>query len=146
MVLNAAFTWWMWGVEKGVVYVGEKKGVKLEISTSAEKFDPTYHLTARYSTDAPAYQNWTTLKLSAPFSRWFSKDGFFVARPFQHFLASNIKPVGEADPKNLVAPKEQGAPTGGNGGKVENMDVRLDDLSGVLDHIKQSGGKVRRRG
>lgn len=42
----------------------------------------------------------TTLKLSSPFTRWFDVDGFFVAKPFQQWLASEIPLIGQVDPKN----------------------------------------------
>ena len=29
-VLNTALTWWIWGVEAGTVYIGEKDGVKVD--------------------------------------------------------------------------------------------------------------------
>ena len=41
-----------------------------------------------------------TLELSSPFTRWFDVDGFFVAKPFQQWLASEIPLIGEVDPKN----------------------------------------------
>lgn len=44
-----------------------------------------------------------TLKLSAPFTRWFDEDGCFVAKPFQQWLASEVSLIGQADPKNKVS-------------------------------------------
>lgn len=35
--------------------------------------------------------------------QWFTADGFFVAAPFQQWLASNIAMIGDADPKNVVS-------------------------------------------
>lgn len=32
--------------------------------------------------------------------QWFTADGFFVAKPFQQWLASGVPLIGEADPKN----------------------------------------------
>lgn len=34
--------------------------------------------------------------------QWFTADGFFVAAPFQQWLATNIDMVGDADPKNVL--------------------------------------------
>lgn len=41
-----------------------------------------------------------TLEVSSPFTRWFDVNGFFVARPFQQWLASEIPLIGQVDPKN----------------------------------------------
>ena len=49
-----------------------------------------------------------TLKLSAPFTRWFDEDGCFVAKPFQQWLASEVSLIGQADPKNKVSGIENG--------------------------------------
>lgn len=40
-----------------------------------------------------------TSTLSAPFARWFDSDGYFVATPFQRWLATEIPLIGEADPQ-----------------------------------------------
>ena len=40
------------------------------------------------------------LELSSPFTRWFDLNGYFVARPFQQWLASEIPLIGQVDPKN----------------------------------------------
>ncbi len=69
------------------------------------------------------------MQLSAPFTKWFSADGYFVARPFQQWLASEISIIGEADPKNVV----QG------GGEVKT--VQVDDMKGVLDGLKKQASE-----
>ena len=61
------------------------------------KHTPIYNVIVRYKTPSGKEE---TKKLSAPFTRWFDADGCFVAKPFQNWLASEIKVVGEADPKN----------------------------------------------
>jgi hypothetical protein len=155
-ILNAAFTYWMFVVEKGVVYVGERKGTKVAppllasrsaakhsqvtITTTADKLTPVYRVKAQITSGSDD----KTVDLAAPFSRWFGADGYFVARPFQHFLAAGIAPVGDADPKNAAAPAEPVQQV--VGGKAQSMSVNIDDLSGVLEHIqKQSEGKPRRK-
>lgn len=40
--------------------------------------------------------DWQTLDIEAPFTKWFTADGEFVAKPFQQWLASNIPVVGDA--------------------------------------------------
>ena len=72
------------------------------------KHTPTYDLTVRYSShEGSSPANWKTLKISAPFTKWFSADGHFIAKPFQQWLASEIPLVGEADPSSIVRTIEQ---------------------------------------
>ncbi len=64
-----------------------------------KKHIPVYNVTVRYSTSSG---NWKTLEISAPFTRWFDADGYFVAKPFQQWLASEVPVIGQADPKNAT--------------------------------------------
>ena len=41
-----------------------------------------------------------TRQLSSPFTRWFDADGFFIAKPFQQWLAAEIPLIGQVDRKN----------------------------------------------
>lgn len=41
--------------------------------------------------------DWETLEIEAPFTRWFTADGEFVAKPFQQWLASAVPVIGKAD-------------------------------------------------
>ncbi|CAF9938127.1 hypothetical protein IMSHALPRED_000681 [Imshaugia aleurites] len=100
--LNGALTFWIWGVEKGKVFAGEvdhpSVGRKsLSIASSVAKYTPIYNITVEYTN---AEGETKTLRLSSPFTRWFDNDGFFVARPFQQWLASEIPLIGQVDPKN----------------------------------------------
>ena len=70
------------------------------ISTSTSNEGPSYVVSAKLG--KASQSTWKEIKIEAPFSRWFSADGYFVAKPFQHFLAGGIPVVGEADPKNAV--------------------------------------------
>ena len=54
-----------------------------------------------------------TLKLSSSFTRWFDVDGFFVAKPFQQWLASEIPLIGQIDPKNKASDTKAAASTSG---------------------------------
>lgn len=84
------------------------------------------------------------VSLKRPFTQWFDKTGMFIAEPFQQMLASNVKVIGEADPKRVVdeLKKKKAVPKEGDEGKVMGMEdkwasllaessgVSLDDLSG----------------
>ncbi|KAK4697626.1 hypothetical protein P7C71_g479, partial [Lecanoromycetidae sp. Uapishka_2] len=61
------------------------------------KHTPIYNLTVRYSNNKGEEKK---LELSSPFTRWFDVDGFFVAKPFQQWLASEIPVIGQVDPSN----------------------------------------------
>jgi len=75
-------------------------------------------------------------------------DGYFVAKPFQQWLASEIPVVAEADPSNVVEEIGRGSETKARGPGLSNVDIA--SMSGVLDQIqnksKSSSGKARRRG
>lgn len=104
-VLNSALTFWIWGVEKGKAFVGEgKNGVLLTIASSTQKYSPIYRLTVRVSQSRTAEP--TTSEISCPFTRWFDADGYFVAAPFQQWLAREIPLIGAADPKSVEAAKK----------------------------------------
>ncbi len=77
---------------------------QISIASHTQKYDPTYRLTVNVSSSRTATPR--TLEISSPFTRWFDTDGYFVAKPFQQWLASEIEIVGEADPKNAEAAKK----------------------------------------
>ena len=70
---------------------------QLSIASSVAKYTPIYNITVEYTN---AEGETKTLRLSSPFTRWFDNDGFFIARPFQQWLASEIPLIGQVDPKN----------------------------------------------
>ena len=131
---------------------------KLSITTSTDKLNPVYTVKAAFST--PQKQT-KELTIEAPFSQWFSSDGYFIVKPFQQFFASGIPIVGAADPKNVVEEIGRGSGTSGSGTArdsgqpiIRDFGVTLDNLPGVLDAIKAQGStssprassKSRRKG
>ncbi|KAI9890062.1 MAG: hypothetical protein M1814_004461 [Vezdaea aestivalis] len=123
-ILNTALTYWIWGVEKGKVYVGTFKGTELTIQSSVDKHVPIYHLRVKYL--LPGKSDYHVLSLQAPFMKWFSEDGFLVAKPFQQWLATEIPVIGSADPKNVVK------------GEAITLEARASGVSGVLSEIQGS--------
>ncbi|KAL8695655.1 MAG: hypothetical protein Q9224_003258 [Gallowayella concinna] len=97
-ILNGALTYWIWAVEKGKIFTGEINNTLISIASSVTKHKPIYNLQVRYNEPGKKPQ---VLKLSAPFTRWFDSDGYFVATPFQHWLATQIPVVGKADPQKV---------------------------------------------
>jgi hypothetical protein len=121
--------------------------LQLQISTSSSTTDgPTYTVTAktRSTSSAP----WKTTKISSPLSNWFSKDGYFVAKPFQRFLARGIPVVGEADPKNASAVEEPAVkvqPANAATGQQQQFNVNISNLPDVLKHIQAQGNTATKR-
>ena len=70
---------------------------------------PVYNLTVSYTASDGASK---TLQISSPFTRWFDVDGFFIAKPFQRWLASEIPLVGMIDTKNNAKAIEGGKANG----------------------------------
>ena len=77
---------------------------QVSIASHTKKYDPTYRLTVKISTSPTAAEK--KLEISSPFTRWFDSDGYFVAKPFQQWLASEVDVIGEADPKNAEAARK----------------------------------------
>ncbi len=61
---------------------------------------PIYNVTVTYQVSSGKEE---MKKISSSFTRWFDQDGFFVAKPFQQWLASEIPAIGRADPANAKA-------------------------------------------
>lgn len=76
-------------------------------------------------------------ELSAPFTTWFTADGYFVAKPFQQWLASSVPLIGEADQKNAGREeKEQLAASG------TESEVLADISNGSVAATGSSQGKA----
>lgn len=115
------------------------------MSTRTEKHKPTYFVTARWKGRGSG--EWKEKNVQAEFTRWFTRDGVFVAKPFQQWLASEIPVVGDADPNNVV--EEIGRGSGAE--KASGIDLsslsagQLDQMLGGMSG-KSQGNKSRRRG
>lgn len=79
-----------------------------------------YHITVT-TTDSTGRE--TIRQLSSPFTRWFDADGFFIAKPFQQWLAAEIPWIGQVDRKN--------AP-GGGAEKVEGSAGGREEATAVV--------------
>ncbi|KAF2088133.1 hypothetical protein K490DRAFT_19524, partial [Saccharata proteae CBS 121410] len=137
-LINSAFAYWTYFVEKGTVYVGESSdGRRLSIASHAAKHTPIYELAVRFTAENKSSQTnelWQEIKIQAPFTRWFTADGFFVAKPFQQWLASEIPAVGDADPANVV--EEIGR---GNTSASPKREIKMERLAGLVGATRASG-------
>lgn len=52
------------------------------------------------TTSSPASPSPSTRQIKIPFATWFTADGYFVAKPFQQWLASSVEAIGDVDLKN----------------------------------------------
>lgn len=103
------------------------------------KHKPVYNLQVRYGKAGKQLQ---VLKLSAPFTLWFDSDGYFVATPFQQWLATEIPIVGEADPLKAdkgAAKKEQDQATNPQPTKGSE-----DLIKAPIDGASSSGARSRK--
>lgn len=66
-----------------------------------QKHKPIYKLRVQY--EAPSGKEFEDKTIEAPFSRWFSDNGYLQLPQFKQWLASNIEPVGLADPKSKTS-------------------------------------------
>ena len=69
------------------------------MALSVTKHTPVYNLTVTYTNPKGEEKR---LELSSPFTRWFDTDGFFIAKPFQQWLASEVPLIGQIDTKNKI--------------------------------------------
>ncbi|KAF2750555.1 hypothetical protein M011DRAFT_395798 [Sporormia fimetaria CBS 119925] len=143
-LLNGCFTVWVFWVEKGLVYEGENgQGEKISIRSHTNKHDPTYHLIVTITPSPPSTsQKSTTLNISSPFTKWFTADGYFTAKPFQQFLASSVPLIGAADPNNDVEEIGRGSGQNQQGGGIQGFNVSGNNALEILEQLKRAGANV----
>ena len=57
---------------------------------------PTYHVDITYTLPRSASEKtlqWREAEFAAPFSQWFTADGYFVVKSFHNWLASNTSKI-----------------------------------------------------
>jgi signal peptidase complex subunit 2 len=83
--------------------------MQISITSKTNKHEPTYYLTVT----SPSTPGSSSREIQAPFTTWFTADGFFVAKPFQQWLASSIGAIGDVDTKHAMRDQrdELAAPT-----------------------------------
>jgi len=77
--------------------------LKISIASKTKKHDPTYYLAVEVTNAGSTPSSW---QIKAPFTTWFTADGYFVAKPFQQWLATSIEAIGDVDVKS--ASREEG--------------------------------------
>jgi hypothetical protein len=112
--LNTLLTWWIWWVEGGKVYIGERDGVKVlsrravsragwgepsadlcvvqvVLESHSDKYSPVYELKITQTVNGKA----TTTTAKNSFSGWFNQLGYFVEKPFMAFIQNSIPALSE---------------------------------------------------
>jgi hypothetical protein len=80
-------------------------------------------------------------------TRWFTADGYFIAKPFQQWLASEVPVIGAADPNNVVEEIGRGSSAGGLGqgmglGGQQHFEVNATNAQEILEQLKASGANI----
>ncbi|KAH7354809.1 microsomal signal peptidase 25 kDa subunit-domain-containing protein [Rhexocercosporidium sp. MPI-PUGE-AT-0058] len=132
-LLNGILTFWIWGVEKGTVYIGTNAaGDKIQVASKTEKHVPIYNLTV--TTWKKGSKEGKVVGIKKPFTQWFDKKGGFVVLPFQQMIASAVEVVGKMDPGKVVK-KEKKVVSVEDGEENKSMDDKwaslLAESSGV---------------
>lgn len=111
---------------------------QLTIRTSTQKHIPVYNATVSFTPSSHPNSPPQTIKLRAPFTRWFTSDGYFSPKPFQQWLASEIPIIGEADPDSVV--EDIGRGSGQAGAVPKSGEFRVDASNAVeiLEQLKKS--------
>lgn len=151
MVLNAALTYWITFVEKGVVYEGvAPSGDKISIATSTKKNVPIYNVKVTITPKKGGKSH--TLEFQRPFTEWFDSVGHFIAPPFQTIFASSVPIIATADPKRVAesqtTPSVPAATATGETDFVQLDQATLDALAAGTTGAETgsvSGKKSKRR-
>lgn len=150
-IINGFLTFWIWGVEKGAIYIGTApSGESVSISSSTTKHVPIYKLVIKTTgKDGKVKET----KIEKSFAEWFDAAGHFVALPFQQMFASNVAVIGKADPKRIVTKeKKTKAPVDDGKSMDEKWASLLAESSGVNTVIVEAesmatpGKGAKRRG
>ena len=111
------------------------------MASKTNKHKPTYYLSVTDSTG-------TTRQIQAPFTTWFTADGFFVAKPFQQWLARSVGAIGEADAKNAVSEeKSEGAVPVAPTPQIESFaEENGSVIASGVDGKAKGGKRAKRKG
>lgn len=114
----------------------------MSIRSKTQKNDPTYYLdvTTSSTSDTPS-----TRQIKTSFTTWFTADGYFVAKPFQQWLASSVDAVGDVDTKSALRDeRDELAAPGPNTDFVASAALGETQATGA--DTGKSGKKTKKRG
>lgn len=106
-ILNSALTLWIWFGERGVVFSGSRiessktgKNAKMNLRIHSHlphrKYSPIYRLAASWTTSGSASSGAqaAAVEIEAPFTRFFTTDGYFAPAEFEEWLRREL-PIAE---------------------------------------------------
>ena len=71
--------------------------LQITVASSVAKHSPVYQLKIRQTKPSKGNSlDWDEMDIEAPFMKWFTSDGQFVAKPFQQWLSAEIPLIREA--------------------------------------------------
>ena len=103
---------------------------------------PIYKITVYYE---DAKKESKTIELSSPFTRWFDADGFFVAKPFQQWLASEIPLIGRVDPQNKLEASKTTPDTQETPKSAKSTGQQIHDIPDQSVSARSTPGKAKLR-
>lgn len=120
---------------------------QIRISSWTKKHIPIYECDVVFTPAPYASNPKQTIHIRAAMTRWFTSDGYFVAKPFQQWLASEIPVVGAADPNNVVEEIGRGSAAAG---MEQTLNLNSSNAADILQQLKASGaqfasGEAQRR-
>lgn len=115
---------------------------QVSIQSKTNKHDPTYYLdvTTSSSSSTPS-----TRQIKTPFTTWFTADGYFVAKPFQQWIASSIEAVGDVDQKSALRDERDELAAPGPQTKL-TASASLGETQDVAETTSKSSKKAKKRG
>jgi hypothetical protein len=106
----------------------------VRITTSTKKHIPIYECDVTFHPTPYSSNPSQTIHIRAPLTRWFTSDGYFIAKPFQQWLASEVPVIGAADPNNVVEEI-------GRGSADQTLNLDSGNAVDILQQLKASGAK-----
>jgi hypothetical protein len=108
----------------------------VRLSSSTKKHIPIYECDVEFTPAGTSLAQ--RLHIRAPMTRWFTADGYFIAKPFQQWLASEVPVIGAADPNNVIEEIGRGSSAQSN----QNFTVNSDNAADILQQLKNSGANT----
>ncbi|KAF1986189.1 putative signal peptidase complex component [Aulographum hederae CBS 113979] len=139
--LNGAYTAWIFIVERGAVFEGVgPQGERVVVRSRSRKNEGVYFL--KIEITGAAGKGMKEIDVEAPFTRWFTRDGQIVPKPFQQWLASSVDVVGKADPTNVVEDIGRGSSIEekGTASGVNIMGLPVERMGELLGGAVKTGG------
>lgn len=100
VILNLAYTYWIWAIEKGVEFYGTKSnGSTIAISTKKgteeSKYDPIYNISIKFSTKGQDEKSATVVTKKIGFNEFFATNGFIVYDKLESWVKDAVKETEE---------------------------------------------------